>query len=185
LTTTHLTAAASAVALLGLLAVASVTAYSANAGDLTVAAAQTTAPEFTGISQWLNSQPLTLAQLKGKVVLVDFWTYGCYNCVNTLPYVIKLQQEYGSSGFTVIGVHTPEFPYETSTANVAAAIKQYGITYPVAQDNEFATWNAYGNHYWPAQYILDKSGHIVFMHAGEGAYGEIETTIAKLLQAQS
>ena len=149
------------------------------------AAAAATAPEFTGIAHWLNSGPLTLTQLRGKVVLVDFWTYGCYNCVNTLPYVTKLQRKYGNDGFTVIGVHTPEFPYEKSTSNVEAAIRQHGITYPVAQDNNFATWNAYGNQYWPAQYILDKSGRIVYQHAGEGQYDEIDRTIQRLLAATS
>jgi thiol-disulfide isomerase/thioredoxin len=149
------------------------------------AAAQVTAPEFTGITTWLNSEPLTMAQLRGKVVLVNFWTYGCYNCINTLPHVTALQAKYGNSGFTVIGVHTPEFAHEKSAANVAAAIKQHGITYPVAQDNGFATWKAYDNHYWPAQYIVDQTGKIVFQHAGEGQYDEIEQTIQNLLKANS
>ena len=96
-------------------------------GAFEVAAASGRAPEFRGIAHWLNSGPLTLSQLRGKVVLVDFWTYGCYNCVNTLPYVTKLQRKYGGQGFTVIGVHTPEFPYEKSTANVEAAIRKHGI----------------------------------------------------------
>jgi thiol-disulfide isomerase/thioredoxin len=160
-----------------------VLAEETGAKDAIIASAQPAAPEFTGISHWLNSGPLTMANLRGKVVLVDFWTYGCYNCVNTLPYVTALQKKYGKDGFTVIGVHTPEFPYEKSTVNVEAAIKQHGITYPVAQDNAFATWNAYGNQYWPAQYIVDKSGKIVFSHAGEGQYGTIEKTIQALLKA--
>lgn len=187
MTRLSLTTAASALALFASLGAVSLAAPSANAGSqvITATATQPTAPEFTGISNWLNSPPLTLASLKGKVVLVDFWTFGCYNCVNTLPYVTKLQEKYGKSGFTVIGIHSPEFPYERSTANVAAAIQKHGITYPVGQDNAFATWNAYGNHYWPAQYIVDQNGHIVYTHAGEGAYDEIDATIAKLLNTQS
>ena len=148
---------------------------------VTLAGAQRTAPEITGITHWLNSPPLKLADLRGKVVLVDFWTHGCINCVNTLPYVTKLQEKYKDKGLVIIGVHSPEFAFEKSTANVAAAIKRHGITYPVAQDNDFATWNAYHNRFWPAQYIVDKSGKIVFQHAGEGAYGEIERTIQRLL----
>jgi thiol-disulfide isomerase/thioredoxin len=146
-----------------------------------VAAAKESAPEFSGISHWLNSRPLKLADLRGKVVLVDFWTYGCYNCVNTLPYVTELQAKYGNKGFTVIGVHTPEFAYEKSTDSVAGAIKRHGITYPVAQDNDFATWNAYHNQYWPAQYVVDQNGEIVLKHAGEGSYEQIDRTIQGLL----
>lgn len=146
-----------------------------------IADAKRTAPELTGITHWLNSTPLKLADLRGKVVLVDFWTYGCINCVNTLPHLARLQEKYKDKGLVIIGVHSPEFAFEKSTTNVAAAIKRYGITYPVAQDNEFATWNAYRNRFWPAQYIVDKSGKIVFEHAGEGAYGEIERTIQRLI----
>jgi thiol-disulfide isomerase/thioredoxin len=144
--------------------------------------ANRTAPEIAGIAHWLNSAPLKLADLRGKVVLVDFWTYGCINCVNTLPHVTKLQERYRDKGLVIIGVHSPEFAFEKSTSNVAAAIKRHGITYPVAQDNDFATWNAYRNRFWPAQYIVDKNGRIVFEHAGEGAYGEIEQTIQRLLK---
>ena len=172
-----------ALALAGLVAFGlHVPAEGAMPDQVKVAAVQATAPEFTGIAHWLNSAPLKLADLRGKVVLVDFWTYGCYNCVNTLPYVTALQAKYGKAGFTVIGVHTAEFAYEKSTDNVAAAIKQHGITYPVAQDNDFATWNAYNNQYWPAQYIIDQNGKIVFEHAGEGKYEVIEKTIEGLLK---
>ena len=146
-----------------------------------IADASRTAPEITGITNWLNSGPLRIADLRGKVVLVDFWTHGCINCVRTLPYVTKLHEKYKDRGLVVIGVHTPEFAFEKSTANVAAAIKRHGIRYPVAQDNDFATWNAYKNVYWPAQYIVDKGGKIVFQHAGEGQYDQIERTIEKLL----
>ena len=146
-----------------------------------IADAVRTAPELTGITHWLNSAPLKLADLRGKVVLVDFWTYGCINCVNTLPHLTKLQEKYKDKGLVIIGVHSPEFAFEKSASNVAAAIKRHGITYPVAQDNEFATWNAYRNRFWPALYIVDQSGKIVFEHAGEGAYGEIEKTIQRLI----
>src|ERR1700761_628157 len=142
------------------------------------------APEFTGISQWLNSDPLTLQQLRGKVVLVDFWTYTCGNCINTLPYVKSWNQKYKDQGLTVIGVHTPEYPFERDTDNVKTAIKRFGITYPVAQDNRYATWNAYNNQYWPAFYLLDKQGRIVYTHFGEGDYAKTEAKIQALLAQQ-
>ncbi|WP_426410959.1 redoxin domain-containing protein [Bradyrhizobium ganzhouense] len=158
----------------------------ARAAPITVAAAtQGTAPDFTGISNWFNSKPLTIADLRGKVVLVDFWTYGCVNCVNTLPHVTDLYAKYKDKGLVVVGVHTPEFPFERSASNVQAALKRHGITYPVAQDNDSKTWNAYRNQYWPAQYIIDQSGKIVFQHEGEGRYDEIDRAVAKLLNASS
>ncbi len=116
------------------------------------------APEFTGIQTWLNSEPRTLASLRGKVVLVDFWTYTCINCINTLPYVKQWHQKYKDQGLVVVGVHTPEFPFERTTKNVADAIKRFGIEYPVAQDNDYKTWDAYRNQYWPAFYLIDKGG---------------------------
>jgi thiol-disulfide isomerase/thioredoxin len=122
-----------------------------------IADAKRTAPELIGITHWFNAAPLKLADLRGKVVLVDFWTYGCINCVNTLPHLTRLQEKYKDMGLVIIGVHSPEFAFEKSTTNVAAAIKRHGITYPVAQDNEFATWDAYRNRFWPAQYIVDKA----------------------------
>ncbi|WP_339029812.1 thioredoxin family protein [Bradyrhizobium symbiodeficiens] len=149
------------------------------------AASQQTAPDFTGINNWFNSKPLSLADLRGKVVLVDFWTYGCVNCVNTLPHVTDLYAKYKDKGLVVIGVHTPEFPFERSASNVQAALKRHGITYPVAQDNDSKTWNAYRNQYWPAQYVIDQNGKIVFQHAGEGRYDEIDRTVARLLNANS
>lgn len=118
-------------------------------------------------------------------MLVDFWTYGCVNCVNTLPHVTDLYAKYKDKGLVVVGVHTPEFPFERSAANVQAALKRHGITYPVAQDNDSKTWNAYQNQYWPAQYIIDQNGKIVFQHEGEGRYDEIDRTVAKLLNANS
>ena len=157
----------------------------ATADAAKVADASPRAPELTGITHWLNSRPLTLRELHGKVVLVDFWTYGCINCIHTLPHVVSLYEKYKDRGFVVIGVHAPEFAYEKSTENVAAAILRHGIHYPVAQDNTFATWNAYDNHYWPAQYIVDRHGRIVYRHAGEGAYDTMEETVRKLLDRTS
>jgi thiol-disulfide isomerase/thioredoxin len=158
----------------------------APAKPITVAAAsQQRAPDFAGINTWFNSKPLSIADLRGKVVLVDFWTYGCVNCVNTLPHVTELYAKYKDKGLVVIGVHTPEFPFERSASNVQAALKRHGITYPVAQDNDSRTWDAYSNRYWPAQYIIDQNGKIVFLHEGEGRYDEIDRTVAKLLNASS
>jgi thiol-disulfide isomerase/thioredoxin len=159
---------------------------SAPAAPIQVAAAsQQAAPDFTGISNWFNSKPLNIADLRGKVVLVDFWTYGCVNCVNTLPHVTELYAKYKDKGLVVVGVHTPEFPFERSASNVQAALKRHGITYPVAQDNDSRTWDAYSNRYWPAQYLIDQNGKIVFQHEGEGRYDEIDRTVAKLLNASS
>ena len=150
-----------------------------------LAEARAAAPNFVGISKWFNSAPLSISDLRGKVVLVDFWTYGCYNCVNTLPYVTKLYETYKDKGLVVVGIHTPEFPFERSAGNVQAALKRHGITYPVAQDNDSASWNAWRNQYWPAQYIVDQRGNIVFSHAGEGQYEEIERTVRRLLNETS
>jgi thiol-disulfide isomerase/thioredoxin len=140
------------------------------------------APEFTGISKWLNSEPLTLANLKGKVVLVDFWTYSCINCIRTLPYVTKWYDTYKDQGFVVVGVHTPEFAFEKVTDNVQTAMKRFGINYPVAQDNDYKTWNAYKNQFWPAHYLIDQNGTIVYTHFGEGNYEETEAAIRQLLK---
>jgi len=139
------------------------------------------APEFTGISTWLNSSPLTVADLQGHVVLVQFWTYTCINWMRTLPYVTKWYETYKDKSFIVIGVHTPEFPFEKETNNVEQAIKRFGIAYPVAQDNRFSTWKAYQNYAWPAEYLVDKSGKIVLIQFGEGNYGKIEKAIARLV----
>ncbi len=140
------------------------------------------APEFTGIDNWLNSKPLTLAGLRGKVVLVDFWTYSCINCIRTLPYVEGWYEKYAADGFVVVGVHSPEFAFEHDTGNVEAAIARFGITYPVAQDNEFATWGAYHNRYWPAHYLIDATGRIRNEHFGEGDYDGTEADIRALLE---
>lgn len=148
------------------------------------------APELTGITQWLNnpsgagteSKPLKLSDLKGHVVLIDFWTYTCINCVRTLPHVTSWYDRYAKDGFVVIGVHTPEFAFEKETANVQAAINKFNIHYPVAQDNNYATWNAYTNQYWPAEYLIDAKGNVRRTHFGEGEYDQMELAIQTLLK---
>jgi cytochrome c biogenesis protein CcdA/thiol-disulfide isomerase/thioredoxin len=141
------------------------------------------APDFVGITNWLNTdKPLSIKDLRGKVVLVDFWTYTCINCIRTLPHVTSWYDKYHNLGFVVIGVHTPEFPFEHETANVENAIKQYHIFYPVAQDNNYATWNNYNNEYWPAEYLIDAQGNIRRTHFGEGEYDQMEQAIQLLLK---
>jgi len=139
------------------------------------------APAFTGIDQWLNGPAQTMEGLRGKVVLVDFWTYSCINCIRTLPFVKKWHEAYKDKGLAVVGVHTPEYAFERKTANVTEAIKKLGITYPIAQDNRYATWEAYRNQYWPAVYLINKQGRIVYTHFGEGKYAETEAQIQRLL----
>ena len=143
------------------------------------------APEFVGIERWLNSEPLTLAQLRGRVVLVDFWTYACVNCIRTLPHVNRWASRYEASGLTVVGVHTPEFAFERSTPNVEAAIRRLDVKHAVAQDNRYATWKAYGNQYWPAAYVVDAQGRIRYKHFGEGEYERTENVIQALLAART
>lgn len=139
------------------------------------------APEFTGINHWLNSEPLTMKSLRGKVVLVDFWTYSCINCVRTLPYTTKWFDKYRDQGLVVVGVHAPEFAFEKDMDNVKAAIAQYKINYPVAQDNDLQTWRAYSNQFWPAEYLIDQQGNVVYTHFGEGEYDATENAIRQLL----
>lgn len=144
------------------------------------------APDFAGIDQWFNTAngaPLTLSSLRGKVVLVDFWTYSCINCQRTLPTITKWDQAYRDAGLVVVGVHTPEFPFEKVPDNIKSAIGDFGIKYPVAVDNDYATWNAYGNRYWPAHYLIDSTGEVRQVHYGEGAYSETEQLIRQLLTA--
>lgn len=138
-------------------------------------------PEFTGITNWINSPPLSMAQLKGKVVLVDFWTYSCINCLRTLPYLEKWYADYKDKGFIIIGVHTPEFEFEKDAQNVASAAMRLGVHYPIAQDNDYATWNAYHNQYWPAHYLIDQQGNVRLVHFGEGKYVDTENAIRALL----
>jgi cytochrome c biogenesis protein CcdA/thiol-disulfide isomerase/thioredoxin len=142
------------------------------------------APEFVDNQKWFNTpgdKSLTLAGLRGRVVLVDFWTYSCINCIRTLPYLKAWDAKYRKDGLTIVGVHTPEFPFEKEASNVEAAIEENGIHYPVVQDNDQATWNAYANQYWPAEYFIDAEGNVRYVHFGEGEYGEKEEVIRELL----
>jgi len=139
------------------------------------------APELAGISHWVNSNPTTLADLRGKVVLVDFWTYSCINCMRTQPYLNAWYDRYRAAGLEIIGVHAPEFTFEKVPKNVEKAVRDAGIKYPVALDNDFATWRAYHNRYWPAKYLIDKDGNIRWTHFGEGSYDEAEKQIRDLL----
>jgi cytochrome c biogenesis protein CcdA/thiol-disulfide isomerase/thioredoxin len=138
-------------------------------------------PDLSGATAWINSSPLTPESLRGKVVLVDFWTYSCINCLRTLPYIKAWNEQYKNSGLVIIGVHTPEFPFEKDEANVRKAVKDLGITYPVAMDNGYRIWRAFNNEYWPADYFIDATGRIRFHHFGEGAYDESEQWIRTLL----
>ena len=142
------------------------------------------APDFRGNQAWLNTpggRALTLKRLRGKVVLVDFWTYSCINCLRTLPYLESWYRTYKKDGFVIVGVHTPEFAFEHDLANVRNATRKYGVAYPVAIDNRYATWNAYGNQYWPAEYLIDSRGHVREAKFGEGEYSKTEDAIRSLL----
>jgi cytochrome c biogenesis protein CcdA/thiol-disulfide isomerase/thioredoxin len=142
------------------------------------------APEFTGIQEWINTpggRPLTLKSLRGKVVLVDFWTYSCVNCLRTLPHVEAWDRAYRKDGLVIVGVHTPEFAFEHVPSNVRAAVRKLGVRYPVAIDNRYGTWNAYGNQYWPAKYLIDRTGHVRYTHFGEGEYDRTEKMIRRYL----
>ena len=142
------------------------------------------APEFVGNQQWFNTpgdRPLSLRGLRGRVVLVDFWTYSCINCLRTLPYLEAWDKRYRKDGLTIVGIHSPEFPFEKEAGNVEEAIADNGIEYPVVQDNDLATWNAYGNQYWPAEYFVDAAGKVRYTHFGEGEYEEKEAVIRQLL----
>jgi cytochrome c biogenesis protein CcdA/thiol-disulfide isomerase/thioredoxin len=139
------------------------------------------APSLASDGHWFNSRPLTMQKLRGKVVLVDFWTYSCINCLRTLPQLEAWDAQYRRDGLVIVGVHTPEFAFEHVTSNVAGAIKRLGVRYPVVQDNDFTVWNAYANQYWPAEYLIDRSGHVRHAHFGEGEYDQTEKLIRKLL----
>ncbi|MDQ3758973.1 MAG: cytochrome c biogenesis protein DipZ [Actinomycetota bacterium] len=143
------------------------------------------APEFTGTQQWFNTdgKPISIASEieQGHVVLIDFWTYTCINCLRTLPYLKAWDSEYRDDGLTIVGVHSPEFPFEKEAENVEGAIADNEIEYPVVQDNELATWSAWGNQYWPAKYLIDADGQVRFTHFGEGSYEETEQAIRSLL----
>jgi cytochrome c biogenesis protein CcdA/thiol-disulfide isomerase/thioredoxin len=144
------------------------------------------APEFAG-GNWINTdggEPLTMTGLsrEGEVVLVDFWTYTCINCIRTLPELRSWHEQYGDEGLTIVGVHTPEFPFERETGNVLDAVDEYDIEYPVVQDNEYGTWDAFQNQYWPAKYLIDADGEIRYVHFGEGDYDVTESAIRSLLE---
>jgi len=139
-------------------------------------------PGFDGAVEWINSPPLSVQQLRGKVVLVDIWTFGCYNCRNALPYVRDWYRKYKDQGLVVVGVHSPEFAYEKNIGNVKRAVQELGIEFPVAVDNNFAIWRAFNNRYWPAHYFIDAQGRIRFHHFGEGEYERSERVIQQLLE---
>ena len=141
------------------------------------------APGFKKISAWINTPALDLEALRGKVVLIDFWTYSCINCLRTLPYLKDWDARYRSKGLVIVGVHTPEFAFEHDLGNVRKAVDQLGVHYPVALDNDYGTWEAYSNQYWPAEYLVDQSGHVRHVHFGEGEYDETEHLIRLLLRA--
>lgn len=143
------------------------------------------APELAGISNYINSEPFTLADLKGKVVIVDFWTYSCINCIRTIPYLNAWYEKYADDGLVIVGVHAPEFDFEKNPENVQAAVEKFGIEYPVVQDNEHDTWDAYQNRYWPRKYLVDDEGYIRYDHIGEGEYSETEKVIQSLLQERA
>jgi len=141
---------------------------------------QGAAPELTN-EIWLNSTPLTLAELRGKVVIVEFWTLGCINCIRQMPTIKAWHDKYATDGLVIIGVHSPEFAYEKNLDNVKRALVDQEVSWPVAIDNDFTTWRAYHNHYWPAAYLIDKQGNIRLVKIGEGNYAYAEQVIQALL----
>jgi cytochrome c biogenesis protein CcdA/thiol-disulfide isomerase/thioredoxin len=144
-----------------------------------------TLPDLSGANLWLNSPPLTPDSLRGKVVVVDFWTYSCINCLRSLPYIQAWYAKYKDSGLVVLGVHTPEFPFEKDEANVRQAVRELGIAYPVAMDNDYRIWRGFHNQFWPAHYFIDATGRIRFHHFGEGDYDQSETWIRTLLEERN
>jgi thiol-disulfide isomerase/thioredoxin len=139
------------------------------------------APEFSGITGWINSEPLTLKEMRGRVVLIDFWTYSCVNCLRTFPYLREWDDRYRAAGLTIVGVHAPEFAFERVEANVRENTKRLKLRYPIALDNRFGTWSAWHNQYWPAKYLIDRNGRVRYYHFGEGEYSATEETIRTLL----
>jgi thiol-disulfide isomerase/thioredoxin len=138
-------------------------------------------PELVGISGYLNTEEIKISDLEGKVVLVDFWTYTCINCIRTLPFLTAWDEKYRDNGLVIIGVHTPEFEFEKKYDNVQLAIEKYNIEYPVVQDNDYATWKAFKNRFWPHKYLIDSEGYVIYDHIGEGGYEETELKIQELL----
>lgn len=147
-----------------------------------LAATGKTLPDFQGIQQWLNSNPLTISDLKGNVVLIQFWTFACINCQRTLPHITQWHRQYAAQGLKVIGIHTPEFAFERDPNNIKRALQQHQITYPVPVDNDYKTWKAYSNEYWPHLFLADRRGLMRYDHIGEGAYDTTEQTIQQLLK---
>ena len=139
------------------------------------------APELAGITGWHNTGPFTLEDKRGQVVMIKFWTFACYNCVNTMPYVNAWHDRYAGDGLVIVGVHYPEFEFERNLDAVIESAGERGIEYPIAQDNDGETWRAYNNRYWPTMYLIDKNGNIRYTHIGEGAYEETERKIQRLL----
>ena len=139
------------------------------------------APEFAGTQEWVNSDPITMESLRGKVVLIDFWTYTCVNCIRTLSFLREWHDRYSDEGLVIVGVHTPEFEFEKLYDNVVEATKDEGVVWPVVQDNEFSVWRSYSNRYWPAKYLIDQTGEVRYTHFGEGKYAETEEWIRTLL----
>lgn len=138
-------------------------------------------PELAGGTRWINSQPLSRADLLGKVTMIEIWTYGCYNCLNALPHIKETAARYKAAGLVTIGVHTPEFDREKLPENVMRRVSALGVEFPVVMDNDFAIWNAFNNRFWPAIYIVDKKGRIRFHHDGEGRYDDIDAAVRALL----
>ncbi|HJS64502.1 MAG TPA: thioredoxin family protein [Nitrososphaeraceae archaeon] len=139
------------------------------------------AKDFSKISEYINTKPISLDDLRDKVVLVDFWTYSCINCIRTIPYLNEWYDEYSDKGLVIVGIHTPEFEFEKNNENVKSAVQKFGIKYPVLQDNDKETWNEYENRYWPRKYLVDDEGYIRYDHIGEGGYNETEKVIQGLL----
>jgi thiol-disulfide isomerase/thioredoxin len=151
-------------------------------GDSETEGGPVTLPDLSGASSWINSAPLTSASLRGKVVLVDFWTYSCINCLRALPYLKAWNAKYKDSGLVIIGVHTPEFPFEKDETNVRKAVRDLGIGYPVALDNDYRIWQSFSNEYWPAHYFIDAMGRVRHHQFGEGEYEQSEMWIRTLLE---
>lgn len=150
-------------------------------GCLPARAAGRSAPEFVGIGGWLNSSPLSIRGLRGRPVLVNFFARSCINCIHAMPHFESWYKTYRGRGFVVIGVQTPEFPVEKSRSALVSAVERFGLTYPIAEDNSSATWNAWSNEYWPTEYLIDPTGRIVHQHVGEGGYEQTEQVIQGLL----
>jgi thiol-disulfide isomerase/thioredoxin len=172
----------SIIATFGVLSCAVVTASLASAQDTQSIVGSSPLYSLSGANGWINSQPLTAKELKGKVVLVDFWDYSCINCIRATPYIRAWAEKYKNNGFVVIGVHTPEFDFEKLMPNVQRAVKKFDITYPVALDSNYKIWNAFHNQYWPAEYYIDAKGKVRYEHFGEGDYDQSEKWIQKLLK---